>query len=551
MDAPRDASFLTFFILWARLQGWKIPPLHVRICHWLDTCADRVRVLLVFRGAAKSTIYAVYKAYKLYRSRSHRSLIYAADDKLAGKLTRDTLNVLRRHPLTGGMVPRHTGAMSFWVHGATDARNPSMEAVGVNSNATGSRADDADFDDIEVPKNIKTAEARLNLRQKIEEATHILVPGWQKTFVGTPHTHATIYNEQIEGGAAVLKIPLFEHVRRYTDGIDTRMRFRFDFEAAEDGLYVIAGIGKPARIMVDGIDYRVEGHEVVFDTPPDVVLDICAGCAWPDRFTREEIEVKRKETRTLNAWDSQYQLEAKPIEDVRLDPERMIPYLVEPEIRLANRRIAMYLGSVQVVGAVAYWDCSLGKVKSDASAFTVLFTDERGNLYWHVAAGLVGELDVLDTDGRLCGGQCYQILELVLKYQLPCVTVETNGPGGFVPPILRRAMAGTGCAVREEFSTTNKQARILDAFEPALSSRFLWAHESVLDGPVWDQMRDFNPASRNQPDDYLDSGAGAIRCTPVRIGKVIEQANGKNSPAGPRKDWAPHSGVHDVSLEDV
>lgn len=353
--------------MWAKLQGWEVPLLHVRICQWLDTCTDRVRVLMVFRGAAKSTIYAVWKSYRLYKNRTNRSLIYAADDKLAGKMTRDTLAVLRRHPLCVGMLPRNPGALSFWVNGATDARNPSMEAVGVNSNATGSRADDADFDDIEVPKNIKTAEARLNLRQKIEESTHILVPGWQKTFVGTPHTHDSIYTEQIEGGAAVLKIPLFEHVRRYTDTTQRR-RYRFDFPVADDGLYVIAGIYKFSRMLVEGRDYRVEGNEVVFNTPPGDVLDICAGCAWPERFTREEVALKRKETRTLNAWDSQYQLEAKPISEVRLDPARIIPYDCDPVIRFANGEVGMWLGSTRIVGATAYWDCSLGKIKSDASA---------------------------------------------------------------------------------------------------------------------------------------------------------------------------------------
>lgn len=541
--ASRDVTFLTFFLIWARLRGWKVPLLHVRICHWLDTCAARVRVLMVFRGAAKSTIYAVWKAYRLYKNQTHRSLIYAADDKLAGKLTRDTLAVLRQHPLCAGMLPRNPGALSFWVNGATDARNPSMEAVGVNSNATGSRADDADFDDIEVPKNIKTPDARMNLRQKIEESTHILVPGWQKTFVGTPHTHDSIYTEQIDGGAAVLKIPLFEHVRRFLD-TSQRHRYRFDFPVADDGLYVIAGIYKFSRMLVEGRDYRVEGDEVVFDTPPGDVLDICAGCAWPERFTREEIALKRQETRTLNAWDSQYQLEAKPISEVRLDPARIIPYDCEPVVRVANGEAGMWLGSTRIVGATAYWDCSLGKIQSDASAFTLLLTDARGQLYWHIAQGLTGELAEFDAQDRIIGGQVVQVRDLVLRLQIPRVVVETNGPGGFVPNILRQALKGTGCGVGEAFSVINKQKRILDAFEAPLSSRFLWAHVSVLEGPVWDQMKDFNPALSNQPDDYLDSGAGAIAQTPIRIGKIVGKPTDHS-----REDWRPSAGVHEVVVE--
>jgi hypothetical protein len=525
--------------MWARLQRWQVPELHIRICHWLETCLAPERVLLVFRGAAKSTIYAVYKAWKLYRNRAWRSLIYAADDKLAGKLTRDTVNVLRRHPLCGGMLPAKPGSKAFWVLGATDARNPSMEAVGVSSNATGSRTDDVDFDDIEVPKNIKTADARENLRAKIEDSTHIAVPGAQFTYVGTPHTHNSIYTEVVEGGAAVLKIPLFEHVVRY-ENTEKARRYRFNFKPASDGLYVFAGIHTHARLLVEGKDYELVGREVVFTAPPGRVIDICAGCAWPERFTRADLEIRRRKTKTLNGWDSQYQLEAKPLTEVRLNPDRLRLYDCEPVVRPVNGETVMTLGSVRIVGAAAYWDCSLGKTTSDDSAFSVVFTDDKGRLYWHRAAGLTGEL--ADFDEKT--GQCFQLRAIVEELSLPVVFVETNGPGGFVPPILRRALKGTHCAVREVFNVTAKEKRILDAIEAPLSSRFLWAHVSLHDTPAIEQMRDFKPELKNQKDDYLDSAAGAISETPVRIGKHVATAT-----ARVHEDWRPNTGVHEVTLE--
>src|SRR3546814_19096265 len=82
---------------------------------------------MVFRGAAKSTIYAVYKAWRLYRDRAHRSLVWSADNDTAGMLTADTINVLRNHPLTGGILPNKPGAKRFWVVGASDARNARSE----------------------------------------------------------------------------------------------------------------------------------------------------------------------------------------------------------------------------------------------------------------------------------------------------------------------------------------------------------------------------------------------------------------------------------------
>ena len=544
---PREVSFLTFFLIWARLQGWDVPLLHVRICDWLDTCKARVRVLMVFRGAAKSTLMAIWKAYGLYCDRSRRSLIYSADDKLATKLTRDTLNVLRRHPLCAGMLPTKPGAQSFWVNGATDARNPSMEAVGVNSNATGSRADEADFDDIEVPKNIKTPEARLNIRQKIEESTHILVPGWQKTFVGTPHTHDSIYVEQIEGGAAVLKIPLFEHHVRFED-TSRRARYRFDFPLAADGLYVIAGIGKPAKILREGSDYLLHGNEVVFAKPPGCVLDLYAGCAWPERFTREEVELKRQETRTLNAWDSQYGLEAKPVAEVRLDPERMTPYEVEPVLRVANNAAALSLGNIQLVGVSARWDPASGKLRSDVSAFAIVYQDAQGRRYLHRAVALTGEVSETSEDGRkIIGGQVMQICDMVQQFHLSRVTIETNGIGGVAAAHLKAALKQRRlqCGVAEEVAVVNKNRRILEAFEPLLlSGGQLWAHTSVIDGPLWDQMKDWDPATQNQADDFVDVSAGAIADTPERIGKLIG-----NPIMQPRDDWHPAAGDVEVTLE--
>jgi hypothetical protein len=546
MANPREVSFLVFFLIWAKLQGWTVPLLHVRICQWLDTCDARVRVLMVFRGAAKSTIYAVWKAYKLYKARTHRSLIYAADDKLAGKLTRDTLAVLRRHPLCAGMLPRNPGALSFWVNGSTDARNPSMEAVGVSSNATGSRADDADFDDIEVPKNIKTPEARQNLRQKIDDTIHILVPGWQKTFVGTPHTHDSIYMEQIEGGASVLKIPLFENMVRY-ETTDTKTRYAFPFPVGEDGIYVLAGIGKFSKMMREGLDYRVENGEVVFTAPPRVVIDICSMSAWPERFTREEIELKRKETRTLNAWDSQYQLEAKPISETRLDPARIIPYEVEPVIRHANRIASMWLGNVRIAGMAMRWDPAGAKLNSDVSALALVLQDEQGRRYLHRLADLTGDVAEFSADGkRIIGGQVFQICDLVEKFHVPRVVIETNGIGGFAPAVLKAALKQRGltCGVDEEQAVINKNRRILEAFEPVMSAGMLWAHMSVLNGPLWDQMKDFNPGTQNQADDYLDAGAAAINDTPERI-KVQEPRDGPTK----RPDWRPAGTVHEVEFE--
>jgi hypothetical protein len=542
-------SFLAFFLMWAKVQGWKVPILHVRVCNWLETCDDPVRVLQVFRGAAKSTIYAVFKAWCLYRDPKLRSLIWSADGPLSKKLTRDVINVLRRHPLCAGMLPTKPGSQMFWVNGAADPRNASMTAVGVDQNVTSARADSIDYDDVEVPKNIKTPEARENLRLKIQEATFILVPGGQETYIGTPHTHDSIYPELISAGAASLKIPLFESSIRYED-TSNATRYRFPFVPGADGLYVMTGIYKHARLLKEGSDYRVEGQHVVFAAPPGVVLDIYAHCSWPERFTRDDIGKRRRKTRTLNYWDSQYQLEAKPITESRLDPEKMKPYRAEPTIERANGEMRMMLGAARIIGARCYWDCALGKVGGDDSALSLIFDDTGGNYYWQVAQAMIGEYaEFSDGDNaRITAGQVMQACDIIDKYQVPQIYVETNGVGSFVPKLLRKAIKQRRlhCAVMERTASINKNEKILAGLEPPLKSGVMWAHVDVLDGPLWDQMKDWNPIVKSQADDYLDSGASAILEAPVRIGKVV----GGFAPDAPHgDDWRPGMGTHEVEFE--
>ncbi|HIE1305808.1 TPA: phage terminase large subunit [Serratia marcescens] len=533
-------SFVAFFIMWAERMGWDVPDCHYRACHWLEHRGD-LAVLRCFRGFGKSTILAVYNAWRYYQNRQYRILHQSEADGTAYKTSRDTQNVLRNHPLTRGMLPDGQGTVEqWWVNGSLDMRNGSMYAKGILSNVTSARADECQNDDVEVPRNIQTPEAREKLRYRLGEQTHILVPGGRKLFIGTPHTHDSLYDEVEAMGADCLTIKLFEKEHRIDEKQATARSYALPFRSE----YVFVGIHIGARLLAEGVDYQLTATGITFAEPPGTTVDCYAECAWPERFTPAEMEKRRQETRTVNEWDSQYQLHSKPIGESRLDPERIREYNVQPEIRYANRTASMWLGSQQIVGAIAWWDVATGKAKADASAFSLVLTDARGHLYWHVCQGLIGDLAEFDERDKITGGQVVQIRELVVRYQIPQVVVEVNGPGSFAGKLLRQALKGTGCGVREEFTITNKQKRILDAYEAPLSSRFLWAHSDVLDGPAYDQMRDFNPALTNQPDDYIDSGAGAISETPVRIGKLV----GKPTAQG-REDWQPTDGDHEVAVD--
>lgn len=539
----KKVDFPTFFALWADLRRWEVPDIHWRAVHWLGTRSN-FAVLRCFRGFGKSTILAVYNAWRYYDNPSFRILHQSESDKTALKTSRDTQAVLRKHPLCRGMLDNKASVESWWVNGADnfDARNASMYAKGILSNVTSARADECQNDDVEVPRNIGTPEAREKLRYRLGEQTHILVPGGNQLFIGTPHTHDSLYDEMEAAGADCLTIKMFEQEFRIESPKGGRA---FDLPFAPE--FVFVGIGKKSRLLFEGVDYHLGKGRVIFSAPMDGLIDFYGPSAWPNRFDRDELASRRRRTKTIGEWDSQYMLKSKPVTDTRLDPENIQPYDCEPRFITQNRVLTMWLGATQIVGCSLRWDPSSGKLNSDKSGVVLDLQDAMGRHYWHRAVALVGEVAITDDSGRkVIGGQVFQLVDLIEEFKVPRVTVETNGIGKFAPAMLKMALKqrGVRCAVKEETASSNKNKRILEALEPLLQSRMLWAHVSVLTGDLWDEMREWNPGVTTQPDDLLDAGAGAVTDQPARIG-----VKDKNQNTDEGQDWRPTSGVFEASLD--
>lgn len=531
---------------------WHVPPLHVRVCAWLEQAwlsYDRTLLLMLPRGHAKSTILEIFNAWIYYNWPLTRVLHQSESDKTALKTSRGTKNVMQRHPLTAGMMRDAQGEIeSWWLPDAFahDSRNASMHAKGIVSNVTSARADFIQNDDVEVPRNIGNPEMRDKMRYRLGEQVHIAVPGAQKLWIGTPHTHESIYDEVKATGANCLIVRMFGKEFR----IDKADRQRYDVGFAPE--YVFSGIGSGARLLREGVDYRVTGAAIVLASPGGELIDCYADAAWPERFTAAEMQERRLETKTINEWDSQYQLHSKPVTQLRLDPARMTAYGVLPEIRRANYSKSMWLGGVQIVGASCRWDPSSGKLDSDGSSVAVVLQDEAGKRYVQEIAELSGDIAEFGRDGKtITGGQVWQMADIVERYSLPRVSVETNGIGGFAPTVLRACLKQRKiyrCGVVEVNNTVNKNKRILESIEPLLLSRgMLWAHADVLSGPLAKQMRDWNPATQRQPDDLLDALAGAISETPERF-KGVGEIGGAPAHVG-MDDWRPGSGSFVASFQ--
>jgi hypothetical protein len=198
-DAAGAGSFVSFLEGWNALVGFSTPPHHVRIAKWLeDVYRSRKRrgLLLAFRASGKSTIVGLFIGWLLREDPNLRILVVAADTALARKMVRNAKRIIEMHPGLADIRPAKRvewAGGSFTVERGLPLRDPSVLALGLGANLTGSRADIVVCDDVEVPKNSDTAAKRAELRERLLELDFVLAPGGMEIFIGTPHAKDTIY----------------------------------------------------------------------------------------------------------------------------------------------------------------------------------------------------------------------------------------------------------------------------------------------------------------------------------------------------------------------
>ena len=296
-------DFPLFLVLWNRAQKQGTPAVHLRIAHWFSEswAAKQTRLLLMaFRSCGKSTLVGMFAAWLLWRNRALRILVLAADSKLASKMVRQTKRIIERHPLTADMKPDKPDQWAFdrfTVKRDAEWRDPSMIAYGIGANITGSRADVIICDDVEVPNTCDTAEKRENLRERLAELSFVLVPQGTQIYVGTPHCHETIYEDQQLAGYEALRVPL---------------------------------------LKADGTSQ------------------------WPERFGQADID-RLMRAGGPRRFAAQMMLQAQPLDQSRLNVDALQWYVHDIVYTEASGKAVLSIGGIRMVYASAWWDPAFGR----------------------------------------------------------------------------------------------------------------------------------------------------------------------------------------------
>jgi hypothetical protein len=342
-------------------------------------------------------------------------------------------------------------------------RDPSLLARGISGNITGSRADVIICDDVEVPNTCDTPQKRAALRARLAEISFILVPGGLQLYVGTPHSYYSIYasTPRTEIGETT---PFLDGARRLSISI----------------------------------------------------TDQFGRSSWADRFSMQDIDRVKRQVGPIR-YRSQMMLIPAHAHEMRFDPDCLIRY----EERLTTTHVAgkpqLTLGERRIVSASCWWDPAFGQPgKGDSSVVAAVFVDDRGDYWLHALRYLQVDPTRANEEAE-ADQQCRAVAELLREFDLPAVTVESNGIGKFLPSLLRHAIRRLGlrATVNERHSAGSKDTRILNTLDPILAARRLHAHASVWSTPFIEELREWRPGGGSR-DDGLDAVTGCLSLEAVR-----------------------------------
>ncbi|WP_064297875.1 phage terminase large subunit [Ralstonia solanacearum] len=485
-------------------------------CRRLGDADSKFRedVLEAFRGIGKSYLTSGYVLWRLYRDPfAEKVLVVSASGSKAKEFVSMTKTLLMTMPLFESFIPREDQRDTAWafdVNGASISQSPSVKAVGITGQITGSRATLIVADDIEVVDNSRTEEARERLLHKTNEFSAIKVTGGADViFLGTPQTEESIYTKLIRDmGATGWILPA-----RYP-------------MSEKRGSYVITREGD---VKIDCLCPRARA------------VDKAPSLQWkptdPERFS--EMELSNREAKGRAYFALQFQLDTS-LSDAERYPLKLHDLIVmacnvfkAPQIvqwgkdsNGRNKRI-----DLQNFGFTG--DTWLAPLFIDSEwrdyEQALLFVDPSGRgkdeTAWAVLKSLNGMLYAVEVGGVSGdpGAAMLAVATAAKNNKVHEVVVEPNYAGAVwiaaFEPILAKVWPAekpgdtAGCTIREaEWSRTQKEVRIIDTLEPVMASHRLVVDERVAaDGVLMYQLTHIT-RERNclTHDDRVDALAGAV-----------------------------------------
>lgn len=496
---------------------WKTADITQAECLDVPRATYRADILKGFRGVGKSYISSALALWKLLRDPlDEKILVVSASGVKAREFVSQTKGILSTMPMLAHLRPlqnQRDMVDRFDVCGASISQSPSLKAAGITGQITGSRSTTIIADDIEIPENSMTEDARNKLLKSVNEFDAIVVPGnrSQVIFLGTPQTEESIYRRLIRERG----FNCFCYPARYP-------------KPAKRESYVIPREhgGQPHDILAPCLR-EIDRNPALALQPTD-----------PIRFN--DAELLNREAKGRSFFALQYMLDTS-LTDAERYPLKQFdlmvmsvnplkaPMIINWGHHSDKKNIRSDLSNYGFSGD--YW---LGPLFIDPEwrpyASKLLFVDPSGRgadeTAWTILGELHGVFHVMKVGG--ISGDIALAMESIAvdakNYNVDVIVVEPNFGGeiwinAFQPILARVGKARTktekdwSCSVREAtWASSMKEARIIDTLEPVMNQHRLVVDETVArDGVLMYQLTHIAKLRHCLThDDRLDSLAGAL-----------------------------------------
>lgn len=487
-------------------------PVQYDIAHFLQH-GPRRKVIEAFRGVGKSWITSAYVCWRLLLNPNLNFLVVSASKDRSDQFSTFTKRLIFELPVLTHLKPRdgqRNSNIMFDVGPAGISHSPSVKSVGITGQLTGSRADEIIADDVESLNNSLTQVMRDQLSERIKEFDAIIKPGGKITFLGTPQTEMSIYNQLAERGYEIRVWPA---------------RVPTDIERYS---------GRLSPYVLDLMARGAKAREVTD----------------PQRFNDQDL-LEREASYGRSGFALQFMLDTS-LSDQDKFPLKLQDLIVMPlDTRMAPVKVVWSSGPEYVLNDVPCVGMSGDRfyrpmwTANDMAEYTgsVMFVDPAGRgsdeTAYAVVKMLHGWLYAVDIGG-FSGGYSEDVLKslsvIAAKHQVNKTLVEANfGDGMFTElwkPWLRRFHP---CSVEEVRVNTQKERRIIDTLEPVMNQHRLVIDKSLIkkdfenaSDPKYSLFYQMTRLTKDKgslrQDDRLDALAGAVAYWVEQMGRDTEKA---------------------------
>lgn len=446
------------------------------ICKWLHS-GDLYRMIQAQRGQAKTTLTAIYAAFRLIHAPHTRVVIFSQSGKRAKEISSWIVKIFNRIDFLEFMRPDESAGDRasveafdiHWVLKGSD-KSPSVACQSIEAGAQGMRADVLIADDVESLQNSRTVNGRELLEDVTKEFESINQYG-DIIYLGTPQSGESIYNNLPSRGYTIRiwpgRYPTVDEVGNYGGMLAPMLLADIEKDPSLQTGYGRAGVsGAPTcpEMFSDEILCKKELSQGTSKFQLQYMLNT------------QIADANRFPLKLSNLIVASYSYEEAPMMPVWANGRRNV---VESLPNFGNRPTDKFFYAidrdydwVKYERSVMYIDPAGGGKNGDETGYAII--------------KLIGTYIYLMEVGGVEGGyeeeKLMKLVQAAKRCNVQTVYIEKNfGHGAHVSMLKPLFQKHFPAVVEEVYEHGQKEQRIIDVLEPIITSHRLVVSPDVID----------------------------------------------------------------------